>query len=474
MGFQRLIGHKHLLIVPITLFIIFGIFTAAANAQPVELFSTNGSVYYLPPGVPQAGGRIHSNYTTNTDSCAACHFTHTAFGPRLLQWTSAYQACVACHDGTLGNYTYDVFAGKIGQTGKRTAGGLFGDNMHISNSNNGLVNPDTLSNHMPDGSVSLASAPGGNPEANHNEALECISCHTPHGQGGNARILNPDPNKLLFKKGKEAPNELLKWLTPLGGNQFKAPEGNWIPGYPYNHLTKVMVAPDEPFLAWSELGTLELSGGTFLEAQDFQINYRDGVVTLTEAGLAKKDWQEVFAIYVPGLYIVMQIDNYMDLLDEQVTYLATDSHGRPTSFNRFCGVCHTDYNTEDCFNYNEATGQDEPHNSGELLTGTYSIANRHQVGNKWDPAQWSLKETPEVMKFSLSGQDQIITCMTCHLAHGADKEYWNDTNDSYPGFPDDIVDNNPSSALKRLPNMAVCEACHQMGDGSEGYRTIPW
>lgn len=431
-----------------------------------------GSVYYLPPGVPDDGGRIHSNYTENTDSCAACHFTHTALGPRLLQWPSIYKACLACHDGTMGNYTYDVISGLIKQGPERyrTSGGLFGDIIQIASSID-------LSNHMPDGTVliSAPAAPGGNPVVDETETLGCISCHTPHGQGGNARILNPDPNKLLFKKAKANPNDYVKWLTHMGGNVYQRieqgkPVQNWIPGYPYHQLTKVMIGPAGLNVFWDQ-GLLKMTGGSFLDPEDYNIDFREGKVTLTATGVTKKGGDEVFAMYVPGIYVVMEIDNYLKS-NEQVTYLAKDKHNRPTSINKFCEACHYDYNTEH-FNeqnpsVNPRTGILEPYGSANDNSGKYSEAYRHQVGNKWVYQDWGREPTPSVIKFSLDGETRIITCLTCHVAHGVDQEYWKDTNDSYL-LTAQLVEINPSSALKRLPNMAVCEACHQMRYANEGY-----
>lgn len=437
--------------------------------------TVGGMVYYLPPGVMTHEQRIHSNYTANTDACAACHFTHTALGPSLLQWPSIYDACISCHDGTLGDYTYDVLSGLIRQGGPgeriRTYGGLFGDNMKVANINDAVYNPDTLSNHMPDGSLTLGAAWGG--DENSTEIFTCVSCHTPHGQGGNARILNPDPNKIRFKNAKDNPNEFVRWLDRVAENVYQAPEINWIQGYPYTNLTKIIISKDDPLVELDN-GVLKIISGEtdFLNPEDYEINYREGKVTLSANAMVLKQDREVHAIYVPGIYVAMEINNYMTA-NETVTYLAKDKNGRPTSLNSFCGICHLDYNTE---HFQEAiinprTGITEPHASAGNATGTYTQAYRHQVGNRWVDEDWGRDETPSVIKFAYDEDTRIITCLTCHLAHGVDKEYWNDTKGDYD-FPEDQVDVNPSSTLKRLPNMAVCEACHQMKYAKEG-RTGP-
>lgn len=468
--------------------------------------TVGGQVYYLPPGVLAREQRIHSNYSANTDACAACHFTHTALGPSLLQWPSVYEACISCHDGTLGDYTYDVLSGLIRQEvedggGKsRTFGGLFGDNMKIADINNTVYNPDSLSNHMPDGTVRISApaAPGGEPDLDDNEVLGCVSCHTPHGQGGNARILNPDPNKLRFKQYRDylkagtpvINDEYVRYLKPVpsaDSNVFKDNEDiiNWIPGYPYASLTKIIIADNLYDMTTKprvqlENGVLTLiTTDYFLEPEDYQINYREGTVTLSQEAMDLKQWRDVYAIYVPGIYIAMEIENYLQS-NEIVTYLAKDKNNRPTSINEFCEACHYDYNTEhvndDNPTVNPRTGVVEPYGSAKVNTGKNSQAYRHQVGNQWVDEEWGREATPPVIKFSQDGENKIITCLTCHVAHGVDKEYWKDTNEGYLDFPEDddgyVYDQNPSSALKRLPNMAVCEACHQMKYAAEG-RTGP-
>ncbi len=161
---------------------------------------------YLPNEQRPDKYRIHSNYSKNTDACASCHATHTAVGKSLLQWYTVYDTCMACHDGTV-TTTYNVEDGKIRNSDQPAFGGMFGTGQE-----------EFVSNHNVTGALEIAAAPGGSSVANdiyivgqnQEEKYQktqwasefgCESCHSPHGQGGNARILNADPN---FVKTAEA------------------------------------------------------------------------------------------------------------------------------------------------------------------------------------------------------------------------------------------------------------------------------
>ncbi|GAV25924.1 doubled CXXCH domain protein, partial [Carboxydothermus islandicus] len=97
-----------------------GVLYKGYYAPTVKKLTVDGVTYYpneiyLPNEANPAQYRIHSNYSKNTDACAACHATHTAVGGSLLQWGSVYDTCMACHDGTIST-TYDVERGVIGTT----------------------------------------------------------------------------------------------------------------------------------------------------------------------------------------------------------------------------------------------------------------------------------------------------------------------------------------------------------------------
>ncbi len=392
---------------------------------------------YLPNESDPAQYRIHSNYTATTDACASCHATHTAVGESLLQWGTVYDTCMACHDGSV-TTTYDVKAGVIGTSAMSAFGGAFGT-LEDQKNNSG-------SNHNVTGSMDIYAAPGGPGTANIEVAANnptvhgqvetdknvswdvefgCQSCHSPHGQGGNARILNPDVNGFAWSQYNKG-----VWTSTNHGTQ-KVPvqmAGNvgvtdynvdgvndtWILGYPYSYNIYVN-------------GTAVTTG--------FKISNADGTTKIT---FDTAPTGAVTATFQPSLVVKMNVQNYLKA-DESVQHVS--------GLNAFCGACHTDYNTQAA----AASG------SGATLTGQYTEAYRHQVGMNW----YSPFPTGTNMKL----ENGKVTCETCHVAHGTNETYWGKTlATTYQAK--EIAG---SSALKRLPNMGTCETCHQKGVGNAGY-----
>ncbi|MDI6877823.1 MAG: cytochrome c3 family protein [Desulfitobacteriaceae bacterium] len=353
---------------------------------------------------------VHSNYSANTDACASCHRTHTSVGENLLQWVDSTTACMACHDGTIGS-TYNVKAGQIGTTGAKTSAGLFGTGTEPG-----------LSNHNMYGELTTAAAWGGSeknslPDKNGswNILINCVACHSPHGQGGNSRILTPDPNGIAMQN--KVTGEVLTVVT--AGTTYKAAKSNWIKGYPYLNDTKIKVG-----------GASQTTG--------FTVDYRTGIVTFNPA-IAPDS--VVTADYVPGIRVIMNVADKL-IASETVTYNG--------GINQFCGACHTDYNTSTVSGPN--TG------SGHTLTGQYRSAYRHQVGMIWDDAARGTNVIAGGgLKFeSISGTTGRVMCLTCHFAHGTDDEFSGSTT----------TDTTRSTAQKRQVNMSLCETCHEKGKAS--------
>ena len=374
---------------------------------------TNGTGYTSPvtPAVKYdtpTHSVIHSNYSANTDACASCHATHTAVGGKLLQWSDTSTACMACHDGTV-TTTYNVKGGQIANTATKTSGGLFG------------IGTETgLSHHNVTGGLTTSAAMGGSENSatvdvngKWSTPFSCAACHSPHGQGGNSRILSADPNGWALQN--KVVGETLAVTT--AGTTYTAAKANWIAGYPYSDNTKIYV-------------------DTVLQTTGFTINYRTGVVTFSPAiapgAVVKAD-------YVPGIHVVMNVTNKL-LVNEAVAY--------SSGVNQFCGACHTDYNTS------TVVGQT---GSGHSLTGQYRSAYRHQVGMIWDDTVRGAHAITSTLKFeSVSGTTGKVMCLTCHYAHG--------TDDAFAGGT--TSDNTRPTALKRQVNMSVCETCHQKGAAS--------
>lgn len=400
------------------------------------------NVPYANPGV----GRLHSGYTKNTDACAACHAPHTGVGPALLQWSDTTTTCLACHDGSVTS-TYDVVNGEYRAWNatydsytefRRTSGGLF---------NLGLADTPSLSRHdvtYDAVSTTTGAAPGGNPDGVSDsmgkwaDEFSCASCHSPHGQGGNARALNPDPNGFAMKNKRTGYS-----LTKLTSTTYAAYVSDdayrlgyrpgdvytWISGYPYS--PKVFV------------DGVRNSTVTVDNSQGYSI------VSFPSAPSGT-----VTAEFVPAVRVAISYgtNGSVDMMtvNESITY--------KQGINAFCGACHMDYNTA----YSATFDGAKYGGSAEVLTGQYTEGYRHQVGYEWHGSVPGLKFEP----------NSTVVCLTCHVAHGTDQDYWIDSLAGLDGgfwTTDTAVEIDGSSALKRKPNMGVCESCHSKGSGNAGY-----
>ncbi len=401
-----------------------GVGYAALNLDPN--WQTNSSTVsdYLPPSPPVVTETtIHSDYQKNTDACASCHVAHTGVGRNLLQWASTADACWACHNGTVST-TYNVQAGKIANTTTRTYGGLFGDgDISVADS---VYN---LSQHGVRSSLTAGAAPGGSNQSSAADsngqwtsAFTCVSCHNPHNLGGNARILNPDPNGVQSITAAKSKFQLTQVGTTT---QYTSGIGYWLTGY--NYTPKVYVGAT--------------AGAAVQVTSGFTIDRAGGSVTFTSA-----PGSNVYADFTPALRVTMTVANKL-ASNETVTYLG--------GINAFCGACHTDYNTN---RTGSTTG------SALALNGVYTQAYRHQVGMIY-PDYAGVTG----LKFQDQGGTQdVVVCLTCHVAHGTNQQYWIDSLNAAEGGTywnaTTAVEKSGSSALKRKPNMAVCETCHKKGE----------
>ncbi len=413
---------------------------------------------YLPNERRPDRYRIHTNFQ-NTDVCASCHTTHTAVGPNLLQWYSVYDTCMACHDGTV-TTTYNVADGAIRNTGQPTLGGRFGLPGEDAN--------DSLSNHNVTGAVAISAAPGGSVTAAAyqlgNMTVErwsgtfgCESCHEPHGSGGNARLLNPDPNYMQTARGSRDYQsfELTRAVETINGAVYYTVYDNTfgylyiLKGYPYKLANKFYLLP---------------ASGTAAEMYpkvDFTLDNSDGYSKLIfnlPTRSAPEVGDVVYGSFIPAWKVKMKIENYLGFDSAGGEAVAGEIVNYWSGMNGFCGSCHPDYNTA---------------GAGDGLSGSPSGEHRHLVGiSVADGVYQNLKLE------HVEDSTGYINCLTCHVAHGVSRIWWNEalnTNPDKYGFSnesipqDQLVEQFGSSALKRKPNNLVCTTCHGEGVNSEGH-----
>ncbi|KNZ68551.1 putative multiheme cytochrome c [Thermincola ferriacetica] len=132
---------------------------------------------------------------------------------------------------------------------------------------------------------------------------------------------------------------------------------------------------------------------------------------------------------VTGLAPTLTVTN--PLGDETVEY--------NSGFNDFCGACHTDFNVTTA-------------GSGDINTGIYTSYKRHRVG--MDPSTLPNYNPNNGLPLEKNGTNPgVVSCMTCHYAHGTEKVStitWTRSNGG----------TSTSSALLRMNERGVCQACH--------------
>ncbi|MED4227224.1 cytochrome c3 family protein [Neobacillus cucumis] len=452
--------------------------------------------------------RTHGSYMNNTNSCASCHQTHTAAGASLLFKDGEYATCTACHDGTLGFYN-------VMGTGSNSAGTFGGS--HDGNMSAHLANGTVKLSAAPGGNNLEVTGRGGE----WTEEFTCANCHAPHGSYSD-RLLNEDPNGMgntLIKDGGKklegtpvldkttlpdmkvkyaaadieitdalgvkstvnyvvyrfnigdtgAPTnadyaakglqtgdvvlQLMKW----NGTQYVIDTDPWLHEYDFDSshtkhywtafydgskYADTYVDPAYRGKYIDKVHTDSLKAGEKL-GQGF-LGVRADNTTNPGATALTTTVNGVTFGNIARSYVVKLDVSTPDANNVTTTNVATlwgsSAGGKGVAMSTWCASCHTDYLA--------SSGKE---------TGTFDHAYRHTTTS------------------------DSYTCVRCHFAHGTDVTimrdargltYQNilaDTTNYFPGVTGDartamvkdyLLDKNPSSALKRYTNMAVCWGCH--------------
>lgn len=395
------------------------------------------------PGVAYANFALHGGYTADTDACAGCHRTHTAFGS--MTWsdgttdhssllinsaTTMYEFCYACHgadaQGADTNVQQGVYEGTLyGTQGAILNGGGF-DSVGAT---------ATTSKHMESGtswwaygggvygaaatdpSLVASGATGQiNPGMTDTDIkMDCATCHDPHGSS-NYRILKDTVygNRVGgFSGASESPTPT-PWVWsaepgyPAGGFAVHTSYPAYVPNY-----TTPMYARGE---TWTASGT-DVDG-------------------------------------ISGYYKGM---------------------------SGWCTGCHGTYMTK------EST-----YNAGDLRLGDdptidpFMVRHRHPMnvpltnfnGTRAlivtdNPLPLAHDRVTEAGAVSNQSSDWV-ECLTCHRAHGTSVTMtgWADSRSNFKPVPNTAEGVPPTevndgkgigadgTALLRENNRTVCEACH--------------
>lgn len=468
--------------------VLVGAFSAVAFAQ------TGGPIPQLDPTVdrqhPDTDPTVnaHSGFTINGDTCSACHSMHYAGnGFNLTLAVSDYAAtsdsaaCLACHDGTTGNY--NVIAGENGVK-EPAMGGLFAN--YASTDPNG-------SQHDAFGTVEAYIAAPGGKGSNlatgvtydagtwKSGQLSCGSCHEAH-IAINPRLLSINPNgimddkvvtdenavqadgttvqnyvdnttKYYFKKAPGAvdPENEVGIIVKVGGVELK-----YIKDYQIKWGTKLS-APNTRNDAG---GNLADTGHGAKPGLNSQFNEDYAWVEFTKTDLASG--AEVQLSYKPAFKVQMKINKY-NQAGENVQY------GK--GMESFCTACHTDF---------FGSKQKKDANGVSITNKGYFGGLAHHTGDRPNEGIAVLGNytDPANIPAGVTGEDQLKyesvgSCLTCHFAHGVNKARWAQVStaagyNNPDGTPIYNVDEKQanSAANKRLPNTAMCVLCHDMVSGA--------
>ncbi len=176
------------------------------------------TVVALSTGIALADNGPHGGFTATTDACAGCHRVHTGVGDSLLKMTSTYALCTSCHNGTGAN-TKVTDGLWVGSGGGRLKGGGF-TNASMNTNLTGVVTTTVTSKHGVVGITGYTSdtvwgsgAISASAYAGSSVALQCSSCHDPHGKAGVSQAAT-------YRILRATPSD----VTELGGAALTVPD----------------------------------------------------------------------------------------------------------------------------------------------------------------------------------------------------------------------------------------------------------
>ena len=329
--------------------------------------------------------------------------------------------------------------GIIPRSNQWTSGGVFGTGKEAF-----------LSYHNVTGGVMIGAAPNSDVNASGTKfymPMGCESCHSPHGMGGNGRILSPDPNGIQLQN-----EDKFKNYEILPVNSEANSETVVFVAYPKNNTGEFIKNVDPYYMLKGYPYPLTIYDENHNEIEaaviDNTYGYTRVIIPQTTVPL------RVFADFVPSLRTRMDIKNYLAIGSngETVNELVYYRDGSEA----FCRACHNSYGSTQ-----------NPLTDARLDDYTH----KHPVGMSVDNARVELNKDAEVYTGMLKDkfeENNTIVCLTCHAPHGVDQDYWLRS----VGFgSNDPSEMSFSSCLKRSPNGSLCLVCHPWDLAGQGYLT---
>ncbi|MHB1125397.1 MAG: cytochrome c3 family protein [Bacillota bacterium] len=457
--------------------------------------------------------RTHAEYQNNTNSCASCHQTHTAAAKNLLFKDGVYTTCTACHDGTLG--FYNVFEIDSDMASAGTFGGNVAGNtsvhmvtgaINISAAPGGYSLGDRggkwtgefncASCHSPHGSYSdrllhynpngmAATNPdGGGLKVDRKPVYEYTSMPTASASSdkfiavrGTKTQLGLTSSTYDFIPSADKVIVVYEKKASYGSYSYSKTTNPWMYGYPTrgsgsnNHWYYTRFFTADPATILNADGTYPTTkAAQVVDHYDYldgsaHIKYAKGLIYGTVAEMDALTYAEIARSYVVKLDLLPIVDTVLD----------SDADG----YRDYGGVKITTVNQRALF-------AGETHSASTNIQVRWGVTPGSKVSG-WGVAMSTYCSSCHVDYLAASGSasgtfnttsyrhtttSDSYTCVRCHFAHGTDVTIMRDAQNrtvsdvaALPGMDATkaasyMLDQNPSSALKRFTNMAVCWACH--------------
>lgn len=365
--------------------------------------------------------------------CAACHAPHGSYSDRLLHYNPNNMANTLPSAGgqkQVGVVVYDHVPtlSEIGAA-QYVAAYVYKSDLTGMKTVQNWTNGDATIN-LPDGEKVIVLLKKGPLDADSNYAQDKVSGVaqytllrdlTPWLYGYD---FNPYPTKVYYTSFKDVDGK---------GIEGKV---DWKTRNPDGTPTVVVDFEKEYGLAYAK-GAAAVNAKTADIALTYVVKLGGEVVRKDANGAAYIETVAPTTIAYFGGIPITKINT--DIYDEASKGM--DGYG--VAIGKYCGACHTDYRAQ-------SAGQRKSYTP----SGMFSFAFRHTTDN------------------------DRYTCLKCHFAHGTDVEILWDAKDydirdlQAAGWTevqakDYMKDKNPSSALKRYTNMAVCWKCHTDSKASQ-------
>ncbi len=450
--------------------------------------------------VASADNGPHGSFSASTDACASCHRAHSAkYGNNGLLIASPEHTCLECHDGTgagtnvedgvytqAGSNTYYQTTSVEGLDGGSLFGGGFVNAVMATTwtggeftSGTAATSASTTSHHAYDGSTGTVWGSGATSASvslgDANYAMECTSCHDPHGNAGYYDGTTSSPltftniNAMTTNATKTASYRLLRW-QPSGSSGYTAPTAS----------------------NWSG-GALKTNGTTYgwLVPDNFAASGTEWYTIGDEADIAKCGQSGTAACGAP-----FAIGDYAAGTGN-IVYLPDDSSGTQKNYVNaavnlpyFCAQCHDRYlansslrngstdqsaycgapaaktvNTVVLTVYTPASGLHPVDSTGCILSsdGLSWIDVRSSGDGQFTfmHSSGEIRTSADGVVAAGTGTSVKRSCVACHVSHG--------TTANMTDFAKTSTLSTDSSLL-RMDNRSMCLRCHA---STVGFTVLP-